>query len=83
MMKAQNENATLSFEWDAENERLEIHGTSEAFTDFAQTLKSLASQEKSDHIHLMTKEWGGSGLSNDKQNAAARLIHHVKILVWE
>lgn len=83
MSETQSGNANLSFEWDSENERLEIHGTSEALVDFAKKLESLASQDESDHLHLMTQDWGGSSLSNDKQNSAAILIHHVKVLVWQ
>lgn len=83
MSNTENRNSHLSFEWDSENERLEIHGTSEAFMDFAKSLESLASHGESGHIHLMTEDWGGNGLSNDKQNADATLIHHVKVLVWK
>lgn len=72
----------LSFEWDAAAERLEIHGTSRAFANFAKVLESLASREENDHVHLMTQAWGGNELSSDKQNADSTLINHVKVLMW-
>ncbi len=35
-----------------------------------------------DHIHLMTKSWGGDELSDDKQCSENGLINHVKICKW-
>ncbi|MBS0622494.1 MAG: immunity protein 32 [Verrucomicrobia bacterium] len=32
-----------------------------------------------DHFHLMTAEWGGSELSDEKQSTENEIINHVKI----
>lgn len=77
-----NQSANVSFEWDRQNERLEIHGSTEGLHALANAIDTLASKGESDHIHLMTPEWGGSELSMEQQNSAASLIHHVKILLW-
>ena len=83
MSKSQNEEANLSFEWDSQNERLEIHGDREALMAFAKQLESLASNDSNEHFHLMTADWGGNELLGDQQNSAATLIHHVKIFLWK
>lgn len=42
----------------------------------------MAEQKESGHRHLMTRDWGGSELSNDKQGLDNSLCHHVKIFFW-
>ncbi|MDB4743693.1 Imm32 family immunity protein [Planctomicrobium sp.] len=78
-----HENSKVSVEWDSENEWLEIHGSSQALCAFSKTIETLALSRNSDHIHLMSSDWGGEELSCDQQNATAMLIHHVKVLVWK
>lgn len=73
----------LTFESDKENEKLEIHGDKEGLLKLANILTEMAEQDSSEHRHLMTKDWGGSELSNDKQGLANSLYNHVKIFYWK
>jgi len=73
----------LSFEWDREGEKLEIHGRADDLERLASILRTLSAREANDHIHLMTPEWGGGGLSSEQQNPSSVLINNVKILLWK
>lgn len=72
----------LTFELADNGERLEVHGDQEGLRRLAQILTSLADEETPDHAHLMTENWGGSGLSNEIQGLNSALLHHVKVFVW-
>jgi hypothetical protein len=73
----------LTFESDKENDKLEIHGDKEGLLKLAKTLTEMAEESSSEHRHLMTKDWGGSELSNDKQGLDNNLYNHVKIFFWK
>lgn len=72
----------LTFENNNENHQLEIHGDKESLLKLAKILTEMAEKKELEHRHLMTKDWGGSELSNDKQGPGNTLYHHVKIFVW-
>ena len=77
----------LTFENDAENEKLDIHADLEGLKDLRSIIDSLISQSEkkgNEHIHLMTEEWGGphGGLTSDKQFENSELYHHVEIFCW-
>ncbi|WP_434111824.1 Imm32 family immunity protein [Methylocaldum sp. GT1TLB] len=72
----------LTFELADNGERLEVHGDREGLRRLAEILTSLADEKRPDHAHLMTEDWGGSGLSNDIQGLNNTLLHHVKVFVW-
>lgn len=72
----------LTFEWDKESERLEIHADTQGLNDLLVQLEKLSDCKEEEHVHLMTEDWGGNELSNDKQNSSSELINHVKILKW-
>ena len=72
----------LTFEWDKDSEQLEIHADSEGLEELVKQIKKLTGFEGNEHLHLMTEDWGGEELSNDKQNEKSELIHHVKIFKW-
>lgn len=72
----------LTFEADRAGQRIEIHVDSAGLDFLIQELQRLRDVATQDHAHLMTDDWGGSGLSDEKQNVNAELIHHVKILKW-
>jgi|LakMenEpi03Aug12_release.lakeMendotaPanAssembly.Ray.scaffolds.fasta_scaffold261020_3 hypothetical protein len=42
----------------------------------------MAEQKIREHRHLMTKNWGGTELSSDKQGLDNTLYHHVKLFFW-
>ncbi len=72
----------LTFEFDKENELLEIHGDSDDFIKLAELINSLAKAPPPEHIHLMSPDWGGDFLGNEQQCDENELIHHVKLMLW-
>ena len=36
---------------------------------------------RTDHVHFMTSEWGGGELGEKVQNAESLLVHHLRILL--
>lgn len=77
-----NNHYLLTLEWNAKNEMLEIHGTQQGLEKLRNKLNSLLDKSGPDHTHLMTKEWGGGELTNEKQNSENLMINHVKIFKW-
>lgn len=73
----------LTFESNNGSEQLEIHGDREGFLKLAKILTEMADQKESEHRHLMTKDWGGSELSRDKQGLDNNPWHHVKVFFWK
>lgn len=82
-MSSNKANYLLTFEWDADNEVLEIHGNEKGLEKLENIIKSLMAKADRDHIHLMTKNWGGNELSDDKQCSENTLINHVKLFKWD
>lgn len=72
----------LTFEWDKDSEQLEIHLDSKGLQALVKQINKMSDCEGNNHLHLMTDDWGGEELSNEKQNAKSQLIHHVKIFKW-
>ncbi len=72
----------LSFEWVEDDETLEIHANTEGILYLRSVLDRILANAQPDHVHLMTKEWGGTELSSESQNSAAVLINHVKVMTW-
>ena len=73
----------LSFEWDSDNEVLEIHADDAGLRKLKTAIETLLKKPNNDHAHFMTKDWGGDELSNDKLCAENTLINHVKLFKWE
>ncbi len=73
----------LTFELSEEKDELHIC-TDEGGLDFLiqklTRLREKMKTEESEHIHLMTEEWGGSELSSESQ--IGEIINHVKIISW-
>lgn len=72
----------LTFELANNGEMLEVHGDREGLLHLAEILIALAEEKSADHAHLMTEDWGGSGLSNEAQGLSNTILNHVKIFVW-
>ena len=75
----------LTFEHYQDIETLEIHADLKGLRELCSTLSRLIeSSEKTgtNHDHLMTEDWGGSELSNEKLGDTSTLVHHVKIFCW-
>ncbi len=72
----------LTFELDCKNGILEIHGNQKGLGQLKNLIDSLLLKTNDDHIHLMTENWGGHELSDDKQCLENELINHVKLFKW-
>ena len=70
---------TLTFEI-SEGNSIEIHADSEGLKMLIQILQKTF--KTGDHEHLMTEDWGGDELSNEKQGPNNILCNHVKIMKW-
>ncbi len=57
-MGSNKSNNRLTFEWDSDNEVLEIHGSEKGLEKLKDVIDSLMNKNNNDHIHLMTKSWG-------------------------
>ncbi len=78
-----NKKILLTFEYDIQNEMLEIHANPEGIKKLiAKLSKILETGDDSCHDHLLTPDWGGDELSNEKQCKDNILINHVKIFKW-
>jgi len=77
------EKEMLSFEWDAKDERLEIHASRSGLERLIQRLNALLESTPPEHTHMMTEKWGGTDLTSEKQNEDATMINHVKIIRWK
>tara|TARA_R110002049_G_scaffold308819_1_gene514197 strand:- start:57 stop:287 length:231 start_codon:yes stop_codon:yes gene_type:complete len=75
----------LTFEHSKIDDKFEIHLDKNGIEELTEILSNLSKQPNSEHSHLMTKEWGGSELSSEKQNESDdyKLINHVKIMFWK
>ena len=72
----------LVFEWNPDNEALEIHADNQGLEKLTEYLQHLIKSKKNDHMHLMTPLWGGKELSAEAQSDNDHLINHVKIIKW-
>ena len=70
------------FEFDEEQERVEIHGTSEDLRELSNIIAKQA-ERIDDHDHLMTPSWAGDELSEKLVNKKDKLINHVAIYCWK
>lgn len=76
-------NELLTFEWDSESEKLEIHCDRKGIIKIMNYFEKLLRVSGNEHSHLMTSEWGGGELGSVRQNNKSILINHVKICKWE
>ena len=81
-MNLSKSNYLLTFEWDSKNETLEIHGNQKGLAKLRNVIDSLLAKTDNDHTHLMTENWGGNELSDDKQCSENEIINHVKLFKW-
>ncbi len=84
-MRHEGKTLMITFEHDKDGEKLEIHTDLEGLRYLHSTLGQLIDASKSignEHLHLMTNDWGGNELSNQKQSKTNILINHVKVFCW-
>lgn len=75
----------LTFENDPEGEKLEVHTDLEGLKYLHSLLGQLietTEKKGHEHLHLMTEDWGGNELTNEKQGKDNILFNHVKMYFW-
>lgn len=70
----------LIFELTPDGEQLEIHVDGEGLDLLEKKRGELRDGEK--HVHLKTRAWAGSELSDEAQGENHTLLNHVKIFHW-
>ena len=81
-MNSNKNSHILTFEWDKENQVLEIHGNTEGLNLLKDKIDLLLKKKESDHTHLMSIEWGGDEITKIKQSPTNEMINSVKIFKW-
>lgn len=74
----------LTFELSETKDQLFIHSDESGLRFLIDELTRLSERVKAtdtDHIHLMTKEWGGGELSSESQGD--EVLNYVKIYCWK
>ncbi len=83
--KRGNNKTMLTFEYEKSDDALCIHADPESLRCLAASLQDLAEKiekQGSDHVHSMTKAWGGCELSGEAQSETSCLFNHVKVFGW-
>ncbi len=70
----------LTFELTKEHDQIEIHANSEVLAALMRILERVL--KTGQHAHLLTPQWGGSELSEDRQGHDNSLVQHVKVVLW-
>lgn len=70
----------LTFEITQDGDEVEIHGNKEGLLGLIASLKKVI--DFGEHEHLMTVNWGGAELSDEKQGLSNTLINKVTIRIW-
>ena len=76
-----NQKRLLTFELKKDGDEIELHGNAQGLRHLISRIE--AALKNRDHEHLMTAEWGGNDLSDEKQGEENELIHHVKLMFWD
>jgi len=71
----------LSVEITADGEGVEIHGNQKGFDFLLDRIKRM-SLNGNDHIHLLSREYGGEDLSDELIGQGNRKVGQVKVLFW-
>jgi len=74
----------FTIELDKEEEAIELHLNKTGAEYLRNILDRLISNNKNEHLHLMSSDWGGDELSSNQQNlnADVELLHQLKIMYW-
>jgi hypothetical protein len=74
----------LTFELEKNGLELNIHTDIQGLETLITQLSSLLKSSRkggTDHLHLMTEEWGGGELSSEPQGDGS-VLNHVKVFCW-
>lgn len=81
-MSSSKNSHVLTFEWDKENQILEIHGNTEGLKLLKNKIDLIINKKEMNHTHLMSREWGGDEITESKQSHTNDMINSVKIFKW-
>ena len=75
----------FTIELDEKEKTIELHLNQAGAEYLKNILERLISNNKSEHLHLMTPDWGGNELSSNQQNLStdAELLHQLKVVYWK
>jgi hypothetical protein len=74
----------LTFELTKDHNQIEIVFNKEGLTYLKNILEKIhPDRTHLDHVHLMTKEWGGHELTSEAIHPGNTLINHVKLIQVE
>ncbi len=72
----------LSVESDARRESVELHMDRRGLNYLIDILTQLRDEPSPEHLHLMSAEWGGDGLTGSPQNPEYVAAKHLKVCLW-
>lgn len=74
----------LTFELNSDGDEIDIHCNEVGLYYLKDIIENLLNniKLKKDHSHLMTKSWGGDGLTEEKQSSSSTLLHKVTFHAW-
>jgi|WetSurMetagenome_2_1015567.scaffolds.fasta_scaffold648069_1 hypothetical protein len=78
-------NKLLTFELTEGMDAIEIHADQQGLQDLIDRLLRLKNSlpgKSSEHEHLMTPNWGGTELTQDKQSVNSTLINKGTVHLW-
>lgn len=82
-MKSGSDDKLLTFELPAEGNCIDVHMNRQGLEDLVLYLtRLLDSSELPTHDHLMTESWAGIELTEEAQDANAKLINMVNLRLW-
>ncbi len=61
---------------------LHIHLNPEGAQEMIEIFQRLLRSGLNEHDHLMTPSWGGTELTEDKQDDATTLVNQVNVFLW-
>jgi hypothetical protein len=78
-------NKIFTIEIDEQGELVEMHLNKEGAEYLRDILNRVIEVNSDDHLHLMTPDWGGNELTEEKQNQSdtVKLIHQLKLMYWK
>ncbi len=75
----------LTLELDQQGELIELHLNKAGAEYLKNVLVKLIENNQDEHLHLMTPDWGGNELTEEKQNKSngVKLMHQLKLMYWK
>jgi hypothetical protein len=75
-------NKLLTFEYSKDGAELHVHMDGSGLQLLRTALESLADSTGPSHLHLQSRSWGGTELTEDQQSDEDELLHQVTLHYW-